>query len=64
MLTTGIDAFFFFFFLRDFIFKKTLFEKLQYLKTRTIKSLKEEERALMLKIKISIESFKPFEVSK
>ena len=24
--------FFFFFFLRDFIFKKTLFEKLQYLK--------------------------------
>ena len=24
--------FFFFFFLRDFVFKKTLFEKLQYLK--------------------------------
>ena len=27
-----IQFFFFFFFLRDFIFKKTLFEKLQYLK--------------------------------
>ena len=26
--------FFFFFFLRDFIFKKTLFEKLQYLKQK------------------------------
>ena len=35
--------FFFFFFLRDFIFKKTLFEKLQYL----IKSLKEEEDVLV-----------------
>ena len=28
----GCGCFFFFFFLRDFIFKKTLFEKLQYLK--------------------------------
>ena len=28
--TTGNFFFFFFFFLRDFIFKKTLFEKLQY----------------------------------
>ena len=28
----NIAVFFFFFFLRDFIFKKTLFEKLQYLK--------------------------------
>ena len=28
--------FFFFFFLRDFIFKKTLFEKLQYLKQEQI----------------------------
>ena len=28
--------YFFFFFLRDFIFKKTLFEKLQYLKQEGI----------------------------
>ena len=35
--------FFSFFFLRDFIFKKTLFERTSILKTRTIKSLKEED---------------------
>ena len=30
------NNFFFFFFLRDFIFKKTLFEKIQYLKQEQI----------------------------
>ena len=34
--------FFFFFFLRDFIFKKTLFEKLQYLKQERIHAASEK----------------------
>ena len=37
---TGPKFIYYFFFLRDFIFKKTLFEKLQYLKQKQTKNTK------------------------
>ena len=42
------DFFFFFFFLRDFIFKKTLFEKLQYLKQADLTDCQSELKAVYI----------------